>query len=264
MNSSSPFSINQYSKNPSPFESSDTFVYNQTPLKRSTGSQSLFYDAQAQSVISRMAQNNQNYNLWSKFVQDQRTFNVVQDNQNPIVLPNPKPVEMTSCDMVKEISPLNAIMTAIREEISYRFLLERVILPAISPQYAAFSMARTTISTLFFTARYLQYVSSKEGLTKEVFCRALLSIVCSVAQEKFGLVASIFIHVGENLRIWKNQHNQSFSELIQKIIAIKFTDVVNTNQFYGFFGGILKDAISPLILTGVLASRVKSFWNASA
>lgn len=275
MNSSSPFSINQYSKNPSPFESSDRFVFN-PPLKNLIGTQNTIksenYSRIIQDALSFSYDQN---NLYLEEntrktqpacnLQNLQAYSPQSQNHQPSTKSKLKAEKFESIksdissNVTTDISPLNVIMTAIREEISYRFLLERVILPAISPQYAAFSMARTTISTVFFTARYLQYASSKKELTKEIICRAFLSVVCSVAQEKFGLLASIFIHVGNNLAMWKYQSNQSFSDLVHKIIAIKFKDVIDASLIHGSIG-ILEDAASPLILTYKAASKAASVF----
>lgn len=158
-------------------------------------------------------------------------------------------------------------MGSIREEISYRFLLERVVLPAISSQFAAFSMARTAVSSLLFAAVHLHNPGSKQVLTVQFFNTALVGIVCSIAQEKFGLPASICIHAGFNLHAWKHMFNQNFSDVVQKLRAVKRIDVVHPSKIEWFFGNFLDDALSPFILTYKAASKTasafKSFNNAS-
>ena len=163
-----------------------------------------------------------------------------------------EPLKNTPIGTIHKVSLLRLIMRAVQKEISYRFLFEKVILPCISPQFAVFSTARTIMSTLFFTARVgNQFLNRPFALQN--FKTAVLGVICSVAQERFGLIAAIAIHITENLRQWKDTHNASFSDLFQNLWAIRFREVIEESDV--FIIGFFWDAISPFTLICELASK---------
>jgi len=135
---------------------------------------------------------------------------------------------------------------AIQEEFTYRHLLESVILPAIFPQFAAFSLARTCVSSLYFAAAHLSNPLPEEVLAGQ-FCNTfVLGIVCSIAKEKFGLLASIFTHIGFNLHGWQWGTNYNFSDTISKLKVLSLSDVIGSIAFAIFSS---TSFVAPLHLT---------------
>lgn len=145
---------------------------------------------------------------------------------------------------------------AIREEISYRFLLETIVLPCICPQFAAFSIARTCASSLWFAAAHLQNNHSNGELAGQFLNSALLGVVCSIAQQRIGLVGSIFVHVGYNLYGWQWMYNQNLADVIKKIKAIHLIDVIHPVKIGTYLGNFIDDALSPAILAYQGAKKI--------
>lgn len=141
------------------------------------------------------------------------------------------------------------IQFAIREEISYRFLLETVVLPCISPQFAVFSMARTCVSSLLFASFHLHNPLSREALTGQFFNTALLGVICSLAQQRMGLIGAVFVHVGYNLHGWQYMYNQNLTEVVKKIRALHLIDVIHPIKVFTFLSHFIDDALSPFVLT---------------
>lgn len=150
----------------------------------------------------------------------------------------------------------NVTACAICEEISYRFLLETIVLPCICPQFAAFSIARTSVSSLLFAARHLQINGSSEYLAGLFLNTALLGIVCSLAQQRIGLVGSIFVHVGFNLYAWQWSLNQNLADVIKKIKAIHIIDVIHSAKIGMYLVVLIDGALSPAILAYQGAKKI--------
>ncbi len=198
----------------------------------------------ASLVVNRMAvkylglpidvHNHQEYDEWSA--------NLVKANKRFAIL--------NGIEFDRQLGALLYDFTAIaiREEISNRYLLETIVLPCICPQFAAFSIARTCVSSLLFAAAHLQNNHPSEALAGQFFDTALLGLVCSLAQQKIGLVGSIFIHVGYNLYGWQYTYNQNFVDVAKKIKAIQLIDVIHPLKIVTLLGLFIDDALSPAIL----------------
>lgn len=126
--------------------------------------------------------------------------------------------------------------------------METIVLPCISPQFAAFSIARTCVSSLWFAAAHLQNNHSSGLLAGQFLNTALLGVVCSLAQQRIGLVASIFVHVGYNLYGWQWMYNQNLADVVKKIKAIRLIDVIHPVKIGMYLGNFIDDALSPAIL----------------
>lgn len=143
---------------------------------------------------------------------------------------------------------------AIKEEYVYRHLLEHVVLPAIFPQFAAFSLARTCVSSLYFASIHLTNPGSAEQLRGQ-FCNTfVLGVVCSIAQEKFGLLAAIFTHVGFNLYGWQYATNSNFFDTFSKIKALEFSDYAGCIFLTAV--SLVGDIIMPFLLTSMAAQAI--------
>lgn len=145
---------------------------------------------------------------------------------------------------------------AIREEISYRFLLETIVLPCIFPQFAAFSIARTCVSSALFAAAHLNNPSPQEALAGQFLHTAILGVICSLAQDRIGLLGSIFVHIGFNVYGWQRMYNQNFSETVKKIRAVNLLDVVHPVKIAILAFGFIGDALSPFVLTYRLGHKI--------
>lgn len=139
-------------------------------------------------------------------------------------------------------------MFAIREEISYRFLLEKMVLPRLFSQFAVFSIARSCVSSLLFAGLHLHNPLSKEVLAGQFINTAILGMISSIAQNRIGLVASIFIHIGFNLHAGQYIFNITLSEVPKKIKAVHIIDVIHPIKIAMFIGLFIEDALSPFIL----------------
>ena len=137
---------------------------------------------------------------------------------------------------------------AIREEISYRFLLETIVLPRISPQFVTFSVARTGICSLLFDTQHLTNNHAQQLLTVQFFNTFLLGIVCSLAQQKIGLIGSIFIHMRYNLHAWQYMYNQDLTKALKKITAIHLIDTIHPIKFATFVAQFISDIVVPFAL----------------
>ncbi|MGD2168752.1 MAG: CPBP family intramembrane metalloprotease [Chlamydiota bacterium] len=146
----------------------------------------------------------------------------------------------------------------IREEISYRFLLEKIVLPHIFPQFAVFSFARTCVSSLFFAAAHLQNDAPSEPLAGQFFHTAILGMVCSLALERIGLVGSVFVHIGFNLYAWQHMLNENLTGVVEKIKAIHLVDVINPAKFLMLLGGFIGDATFPATLAYRATKKIAS------
>lgn len=114
-------------------------------------------------------------------------------------------------------------IAAIREEISYRFLLENMILSRI----CSHPLEPIGISSLLFAARHLTNPGhSSEILAAQFLHTALLGVVCSLVQSHIGLVGAMFVHFGFNMHAYKYMFNQSLSETVKNLKAIRREDVI--------------------------------------
>ncbi|NGX28885.1 MAG: hypothetical protein K940chlam1_01073 [Candidatus Anoxychlamydiales bacterium] len=143
----------------------------------------------------------------------------------------------------------DATVTAIREELSYRFLLETVVLPFFSSQFRSFSVTRTCISSLIFASTHLINPHSKGVLVGQFFNSIFLGLTCSLAQEKIGLFGAMCVHIGYNLSAWKYTFNQTFSDTTQKLRALKPIDILHPKKIVLFLDSFFFDACAPLILS---------------
>jgi membrane protease YdiL (CAAX protease family) len=138
---------------------------------------------------------------------------------------------------------------AVREEISYRYLLETIVLPCICPQFAVFSIARACVSSLLFAARHLHNPSTPEGLAAQFLNAAITGLVCSLAKERIGLIGAIFVHIGCNVHAWHYAYNENPKELLTQISAVHLSDAFNLANIRVFVTEVIGDALSPFILT---------------
>jgi hypothetical protein len=145
---------------------------------------------------------------------------------------------------------------AVREEISYRYLLETIVLPCICPQFAAFSIARTCVSSLWFAAAHLQNNGSSGALAGQFLNTALLGAICSLAQHRIGLVGSVFVHVGFNLYGWQYMYNQNLADVTNKIKAIRLIDVIDPVKIGTYLGNFIDDALTPALLAYQGAKKI--------
>lgn len=97
----------------------------------------------------------------------------------------------------------NCVIIPVNSAIFYRYCVESIFLPLIFPQFAAFSIARTCVSSLIYaSASYLTNPGThgtRETRAGSFIHHVILATICSIAREKFGLLASIFTHSGFNL-----------------------------------------------------------------
>lgn len=146
---------------------------------------------------------------------------------------------------------------AVREEISFRFLLETIVLPRISSQFATFSIARTCISSLLFASTHLRMEHySREQLAGNFINTLLVGVICSFAQERIGLVGSILIHAGYNLCGYRYTFNLELRDVVRHIKAITLKDVINPHDIATFLINFGQDALSPFILTYKASMKV--------
>lgn len=74
-----------------------------------------------------------------------------------LVLANKEFADANGITLDRQLGLVLSVVTAcaIREEISFRFLLETIVLPRICSRFAAFSAGRTCVSSLLFAAVHL-------------------------------------------------------------------------------------------------------------
>ena len=136
---------------------------------------------------------------------------------------------------------------AIREEIVYRFLLERIVLPKLFPKLEHFSMTRACISTLIFSAMHLRNPSPLQAQAGQCINVAFLGMITSLAQKHLGLASAIMIHIGFNINGWKYLFNQDCYNILSKLSFVKPGDILK-NQSIIFLDGFVADAITPYTL----------------
>lgn len=141
----------------------------------------------------------------------------------------------------------NFITTATREEIAYRFLLEKIVLPTLFPQLENFSMTRTCISTLIFSASHVRNPFPPEVIAGQCINVAFLGMITSLAQEHLGLASSILIHIGFNINGWQHAYNQDSYNILSKLSFVKLNDILKNTSFL-FLDGFVSDAILPFTL----------------
>jgi len=113
--------------------------------------------------------------------------------------------------------------------------------------------ARVPILEIPFTMALIDFPISFTGQ----FCNATVAgIVCSLAQDRIGLLGSMCVHVGFNLYGWQFIYNQNFSETVKKLRAVYLKDVVNPRLIGLLAGGFIDDALSPLVLTFQLGHKI--------
>lgn len=159
-------------------------------------------------------------------------------------------------DRLLGVTLSNWTVIAIREEISYRFLLETIVLPYFVPQVTVFSITRTCVSSLLFAARHLTNNFSDEVLAGQFLNTALLGVVCSVAQQNIGLLGSIFVHIGYNLHAWQSVYNVDLRGTVKNIRAIHLCDIVYPCRILIIVDLFISDAINPAFLTYQCISRI--------
>lgn len=185
---------------------------------------------------------------------DEFTYDLIQANDNLR--------QLNGAELDRQLGVILADFTviSIREEISFRFLIETVVLPRICPQFAAFSIARTSISSLWFSASHLSDNFPGEALAGQLLNTALLGAVCSLAQQKIGLTGSILVHVGFNFYAWQWSYKQNLSDVATKIQAIQLIDVFHPVKISMNVLSLSVEAISCATL--ILASQgVKRLVN---
>lgn len=154
----------------------------------------------------------------------------------------------------------NFIIDATVREISYRFFLEAILLRSIFRRFGSYAIPSACLSNLLFTARFVEAPFSPDVIRGLSINSAVLGVICSIAQAKIGLLASVFIHIGYNYHGWQYIYNQNFRDSIQRIRAMHLSDICH-------YGRILEDFIfeaeqlySGMVITCRLA---KSIFNAS-
>jgi hypothetical protein len=150
------------------------------------------------------------------------------------------------------------IAQPIADEISYRYLLETIVLPCICPQFAVFSTARTCVSSLLFAAKELHNnhdYDSQEKITGHFLNKALLGVICSLAQQRIGLIGAIFVHIGYNLHGYQYDLNENLTKLIKRI---RKTHLIETIGFIAMTSlcCLLCNAASPFQLTYQAAKKI--------
>lgn len=140
------------------------------------------------------------------------------------------------------------VIAPIREEIAYRYLLETIVLPMILPKFGVFSIERTCISTILFASVHLHNPYPSKVLAAQFCHTTILGFICSLAQERFGLISSIFIHMGYNLNASQYKLNLKFSDMPKKIKAMHLTDFISFDKINTIFFQFIGDILSPFIL----------------
>jgi hypothetical protein len=128
---------------------------------------------------------------------------------------------------------VNAALSAIREEWFFRSNLERIVLPALYSPFATHSIARLCISGLIFGGLHLNNINhipeevqepllsyKKQAVYGQGINTVFLGLACSLAQEKFGLVAAIFLHLAYNLHGIQYVFNISVRDLTNGVREI--------------------------------------------
>ncbi len=109
---------------------------------------------------------------------------------------------------------------------------------------------------MLFAARHLHNDGSSEALAGQFLNTALLGVVCSLAQQRIGLVGSIFVHIGYNLHGWQWMYNQNLIDVVKKIKAIHLIDVIHSFKIGTYWGFFIIDAISPALLAYQGAKKI--------
>lgn len=133
---------------------------------------------------------------------------------------------------------LISILRVIKEELIFRCLIVK-ILSKISLQFADVSITRTIIINSYFAV--IHVIDPKDDIRwrRAMIIKCfVLGIIYSVAYEKIGLLASIFLHLGHNFSVYYAITRYSLSGLPKQIKAIERSDLTET-----FYQIIVKDSI---------------------
>lgn len=158
-----------------------------------------------------------------------------------------------SLDLADKVKLFEITLGAVSEEISHRFLLEKVVLPRISPQFVGFSMNRTGVSSLIFAANHLPYSKlARKELTYHFFCALILGVISSLAQQRIGLLGAVLVHVSYNLHGWQYMYKQDLSGTIKTINYLSQCKI----DFLGVGKDFVEDIICGLCLPLIGAYHV--------
>lgn len=151
---------------------------------------------------------------------------------------------------------------AIREEISYRYFFDCLLIPFIFSRYVDLSAtAISCISATLFAARHLHNPETGAQKTALVFDTFILGLATSLVGRKFGLIGSIAFHAGYNLSGFQTTFGKSLKDSVNTMKSIKAVDVFSPMKIVSYVDCFVTDILSPFILIYKGIRKCSRLWK---